>query len=107
MMDLVPAQIATLEKLSRAGFKFVSLTHVERYLSVQKNGFVALLNPSADGLRVFGQAGLRMGEGIGMLIEQGAGKAFVWKRESVPATSELLADFARFKAELQNLLMTE
>ena len=105
-MDLAPAQIATLERLAAAGFKFVTIPHVERYLGVEKEGFAALLEPMEGRLRVFGQVGLRMGEGIGMLIERGPGKAFVWKQESVATTPELLAGYERFRAELRGLLET-
>jgi len=105
-LDLAPAQIATLEKLAAAGFKFVTIPHVERYLGVEKEGFAALLEPVEGRLRVFGQVGLRLGEGIGMLIERGPGKAFVWKQELVAATPELLAGYERFRAELRGLLET-
>jgi len=77
---------------------------MERYLGVEKSGFVALLDPSEGGLKMFGQSGYRMGRGIGMLVERGAGKAFVWKTESTAATPELLAEYERFKAELKELL---
>lgn len=65
---------------------------------------MALLDPSAGGLRLFGQAGLRIGEGIGMLVERGEGKAFVWHGESVPATPELLETYHCFKTEIGGLL---
>ena len=39
-----------------------------------------------------------------MLVERESGKAFVWKSESVVATPELLADYARVKKELGDLL---
>ena len=103
-LELTPAQIATLQNLLKAGFEFVQLPHVVRYLPVEKNGFVALLDPSAGKLRLFGLAGRRIGDGIGVLVEQGAGKAFVWKGKSVAATSELLAAFEGFQAELKRLL---
>ena len=103
-MELAPAQVATLERLAQAGFGFVTIAHVERYLAVEKQGFVALLEPAEGGFRVFGQAGLRIGEGISMLVERGAGKAFVWKQESVAATSELLVTYEHFRAELRDLL---
>ncbi len=103
-MDLTPAQVSTLENLSRAGFKFVTIERVERYLGVEKNGFVALLDPSGDHLKVFGQVGYRIGEGIGMLVERSKGKYFVWKSEFVAATPELLTAYERIKSELQDLL---
>jgi hypothetical protein len=105
--ELTRDQVAVLEKLLRAGFKFVTLEHVERYLGAEKNGFVALLDPSGGKFKVFGQVGYRMGNGIGVLVEGGAGKAFVRKREVVAASPELLATYERFKTELSVLLKRE
>ncbi len=102
--ELTPDQVANLEKFWRAGFKFVALEHVERYLGVEKSGFVALLDPAGGKLKVFGQVGYRMGSGIGVLVERGGGKAFVRKNEIVAASRELLADYERFKTELTVLL---
>jgi hypothetical protein len=106
MRDLTPAQIATLEKLAAAGFKFVTLPHVERYLAVEKGSFVALLEPAEGLFRVFGQVGLRLGEGMGMLVERDGRQAFVWHQERVAATPELLAGYQQFRCELGLLLET-
>jgi hypothetical protein len=106
MLDLALAQIATLEKLAVAGFKFVTLPHVERYLAVEKERFVALLEPVEGRLRIFGQVGLRLGEGMGMLVERDGRQAFVWHQERVAATPELLAGYERFRSELERLLET-
>ena len=46
--QLTPLQIARLERLLRAGFKFVTFEHLERYLAVEKKGFVALLDVSGE-----------------------------------------------------------
>jgi hypothetical protein len=102
--ELTPAQVAVLEKLLHAGFKFVSLERFARYPAVEREGFVALLDTAAGKVRIFGQAGYRMGEGIGMLMERETEKAFVWHGESVEATPELLAAYNKFKTELNALL---
>jgi hypothetical protein len=104
-LELNHAQIAILQNLLKAGFEFVTLEHVARYLPVQKTGFVALLDPSGGRLAIFGQIGYRMGEGVGMLVERREGKAFVWKNQSVPATLDLLQAYERFKQELEALLL--
>ena len=104
-IELTPAQVLVLENLLKAGFEFVTLEHVVRYLPVQKNGFIALLNPAGGKLSVFGQTGYRIGEGVGMMVEKPQGKTFVWKNQSVAATPELLEAYERFKAELEELLM--
>jgi hypothetical protein len=103
--ELNQAQIAILQNLLKAGFEFVTLERVVRYLPVQKNGFVALLDPSGGRLDIFGQIGYRMEEGAGMLVERREGKAFVWKNQSVSATPELLGAYERFKQELEALLL--
>jgi hypothetical protein len=103
-MGLTPTQIATLERFLSTGFRFVTLERVERYLGVEKDGFVALLDPADGKLAQFGQAGLLFPEGLGMLVERGEGKAFVWKSQFVPATPELLAGYEGFKSEVQVLL---
>jgi hypothetical protein len=103
-LELTPAQIATLQNLLKAGFEFVQLPHVVRYLPVEKNGFVALLDPSGGKLQPFGLAGRRLGDGVGVLVDKGEGKAFVWKDKSVAATALLLEAFEGFQAELKVLL---
>jgi hypothetical protein len=103
-VELTAAQISILGNLLKAGFEFVTLEHVVRYLPVQKNGFLALLDPAAGKFEIFGQAGYRIGEGVGMLVEKEGGKAFVWKGQSVEATPALLEAFEGFKNELKNLL---
>ncbi len=103
-LELTPAQILILQSLLKSGFEFVPLSHVVRYLPVQKDGFVALLDPSGGKLEIFGQAGYRIGEGVGVLVEKEQGKAFVWKGQSVEATTALLEGFERFKQGLKDLL---
>ncbi len=106
-MDLTLAQSATLERLLRAGFRFVTIPHVERYLSVEKDGFVAVLEPAAGAFAIFGQIGYRMGEGMGVLVERQGRKMFVWHQQSVPATAELLAGYNLFRTELRTLLSSK
>jgi len=102
--NLNPSQVATLERFLRAGFTFVTLERYARYLGVEKDGFIALLDSSGGKLTVFSQVGYRMGDGIGMLVESGEGKAFVWKDCVIAATPELLVVYDRFKSELGELL---
>ena len=102
--SFTPTQVATLERFLSAGFTFVTMERYARYLGAEKDGFIALLDPSGGGIKLFSQLGYRIGEGIGMLVERGAGKAFVWKEQAVAATPELLAAYDRFKGELEELL---
>ena len=102
--QLTPSQVAKLERLLRAGFKFVTFERFARYPAAEKNGFVALLDTAQGRIRIFGQVGYQLGEGIGVLIERGVGKFFVWKEQSVAATPELLQAYQDFRTELQQIL---
>lgn len=105
--NLTPNQIAVLEGLLRAGFTFVSFEKYARCVGVEKEGFVALLDPTDGKLRVFSQIGYRMGDEIGMLVERKEGKAFVCHGQTVVATPELLEAYACFRVELENHLLRE
>jgi hypothetical protein len=106
-MELTPSQIRVLEKLLRAGFRFLTLPRYERYIAVEREGFVWLMDPGRGELGLFGQAGYLMGDGLAMLVERGAAKAFVCHEQSVAATPQLLAAYERFRVELGNLLKKE
>ncbi len=101
---LSPDQVSTLESLLQAGFKFVTFERYARYLAVEREGFVALLEISEGMVKLFGQVGYHVGEGIAMLVDRAGGKAFTWKSESVPATTEMLAAYERFRQDLNRLL---
>ena len=109
MFDVQPGELnsiqaRTLELLLHAGFKFVTFERYARYPAVEREEFVALLDVSGGSVKLFGQVGYRVGDGIGMLVEKEQGKAFVWKGQSVTATSELLAAYERIKLDLRGLL---
>jgi len=103
-LELTPAQITTLEKILNAGFRFLTVERAERYLGVERGGFVALLEPVDGQIKMFSQAGYLLREGIGMLVESPEGKRFVWHDLSVPATPEMLAGYEQFKKELTEIL---
>ncbi len=102
--SLTPAQVARLESLLKSGFQFVTFEQFARFPAVEKAGFVALLDISGEMVRQFGSVGYHLGNGIGVLIERPGGKAFVWKKESLQATPELLAAYESVKKELAELL---
>ena len=102
---LTPAQLARLERLRNAGYRFTAFEQFARNPAVEKAGFVALLDVSGASVRQFGSLGYHLSNGIGVLIERAGGKAFVWKSQSVEATPELLAIYESVKRELAGLLL--
>jgi len=105
--ELTPKQIGVLESLLQAGFRFVTLERYARYLAVEREGFIALLETGEGNIELFGQVGYHVGDGIAMLVERGEGQAFVWKGQSVPATPELLAAYYKTKSDLRRLMEGE
>ena len=103
-MELTPAQVSVLERILNAGFKFVTVERAERYLGVEREGFVALLEPAEGRIKLLGQAGYLVSTGIGMLVERREGKCFVWHDQSVRATPEMLAGYEKFKMELKEIV---
>jgi len=103
--ELTPAQIKTLQRLLASGFQFVPMERITRHVVVEKDGFIALLDPAEGKLKLFGQVGYRVGDGIGMLVEQGRQHSFVWKKQSIPATPVLLSACSRVKKELAEILV--
>ena len=104
VLELTPGQVAVLERVLKAGFKFVTVEHVARNLAVEKNHFVALLDTAGGKVQIFGQVGYLRDKGIAVLVERSEGKAFVWKSETLAASAELLASYEGFKGELKALL---
>ena len=102
--SLTAAQAARVERLLHAGFHLVSLEQFARYPAVEKDGFIALLDLSGEGVRPFGSVGYRVSGGIAVLVERAGGKSFVWKQSSVQATPELLVAYTRVQSELAELL---
>jgi hypothetical protein len=103
-VDLTAAQIATLEEILNAGFRFITVERAERYLGVEREGFVALLEPADGRFKLFGQAGYLMSAGIGMLVERREGKCFVWHDQAMRATPEMVAGYEKFKRELKEIV---
>jgi len=93
-----------LERILNAGFRFVAVERAERYLGVEREGFVALLEPADGRIKLFGQVGYLMSTGIGMLVEGRGGKCFVRHDQSLRATPEMLAGYEKFKKELKEIV---
>jgi len=75
-------------------------------VGVVRDGCIALLVPSPQGLEVLGTPGWRVGEAIGVLVERNGRQVFQAKQEVVEATAERLETLRRFRAELEQLLAT-
>ena len=93
-----------LARLYQAGFDVQTLERFPRSVAVLRDNCIALLEATPDGLKLLTTPGWRMGESIGVLVEQSGRKVFQHKSETVEATPERLEMLRRFREELEKLL---
>jgi hypothetical protein len=97
-----PAQ--QLQRLYLADFDLQTFDRFPRAVGVVRDNCIALLEATPEGLKMIGAPGWRMGEAIGLLVEQDGRQVFQYKSETVEATPERLKALRRFREELENLL---
>jgi hypothetical protein len=95
---------AQLQRLYLAGFELQTFDRFPRAVGVLRDGCIALLEPTPDGVRVLGTPGWRMGEVMGVLVERDGCQVFQAKSEIVEATPDRLDALARFRSDLERLL---
>jgi len=100
----MPDSASQLARLYQAGFDVQTLERFPRAVGVVRDNCIALLETTPDGLRYAAMPGWRMGESIGVLVEQGGRQVFVHKSETVEATPERLQTLRRFREDLEKLL---
>ena len=93
-----------LARLYAAGFEIQKFERYPRTLGVVRYGVIALVEPTPAGLRLVGVPGWRMGEVMGVLVEEGGRQVFRAKAEVVEATAERLEALGRFRRELEEAL---
>lgn len=104
---LMPDPSEQLQKLYLAGFELQTFDRFPKAIGVLRDGCIAFLVPGPEGLQILGNAGWRMGESLGPLVERGGMKVFVHKEQVLEATPERIATFERFRTDLRALLKGE
>jgi hypothetical protein len=93
-----------LARVYAAGFEIQTFDRYPRHIGVLREGCIALLEVTADGLKMSGTSGWRMGEVMGVLVEEGQQRVFRAKDQTVEATPKRLEALRRFEKELEGLL---
>ena len=96
----VPDPARQLAELHLAGFEIQPFERYPRAVGVLRDGAIALVEPTPDGLKLVGTPGWRMGEVMGVLVERDGRKVFQAKQEVVEATPERVAAVERLRADL-------
>ncbi|HYN14367.1 MAG TPA: hypothetical protein VES66_01085 [Terriglobales bacterium] len=100
----MPDSASQLQRLYLSGFDLQTFDRFPRAVGVVRDNCIALLEATPEGLRLIGTPGWRMGEAIGVLVEQGGRQVFQYKSETVEATPERLEMLRRFRGDLDRLL---
>ena len=103
----MPDPAEQLQRIYLAGFDLQTFDRFPKCVGVVRDGCVALLVPSTDGLQMLGTPGWRLGEAIGVLVEMGGRQVFQAKQEILEATPERLQALNRFRSDLRELLATD
>jgi hypothetical protein len=100
----MPDPAKQLAELYAAGFEIQQFERYPRAVGVLRDGAIALVEPTPDGLRLVGTPGWRMGEVMGVLVEKDGHKVFQAKQEVVEASEERVAAVQRMAADLAQVL---
>jgi hypothetical protein len=95
-----------LQRLYLDGFELQTFERYPNSIGVLRDGCVALLRATPQGLEVIGIPGWRMGEVLGVLVEREGQQVFQAKSELVEATAERLDALHRFREDLIRVLNT-
>jgi hypothetical protein len=93
-----------LQRIYLAGFELQTFDRFPKAVGVVRDGCIALLEATPVGLKLVGTPGWRMGEVMGVLVEEAGQQVFRAKSETVDATPERLEALRRFRGELEELL---
>jgi len=93
-----------LQRLYEAGFDLQTFDRFPQSIGIIRGGCIALLQASPAGLVMIGIPGWRMGDLMGVLVEEAGRQVFRAKSEVLEATPERLEALRQFRAELEDLL---
>ena len=101
----MPDPAEQLQRIYLAGFEVQTFARYARAVGIIRDNVIALLETSSSGLRLIGEPGWRMGEVMGVLVNENGRQLFRAKQEVVEATAERLEALRRFREDLDRLLM--
>lgn len=100
----MPDAAEQLQRIYLAGFEIEAFERFPTAVGVVKEGCIAMLQATPQGLQMLGTPGWRMGEAIGVLVEKDGRQVFQHKQEVIEATPEHLEALQNFRRELAELL---
>src|SRR5579862_4020197 len=93
-----------LQRIYLAGFELQTFDRYPYTVGVLRDGCIALLRSTPNGLQMIGAPGWRMGEVLGVLVENDGRQVFQAKLEVVEATPEAVEGVGRFGGEVGGIV---
>ena len=93
-----------LQRIYLAGFELQTFDRYPRAIGAIRDGCIALLEATPQGLQMVGTPGWRMGEVLGVLVEKDGRQFFQSKDQLEEATPDRLETLHRFRSDLEKLL---
>jgi len=103
----MPDSAEQLQRIYLAGFELQTFDRFPKAVGVVRGECIALLEATPAGLTMIGTPGWRMGEVMGVLVEEGGRQVFRAKSDVVEATPERLEALCQFRADLDKLLSAQ
>jgi hypothetical protein len=105
MNEFSPQQIGILERLVAKEFILVAFPLYANAVGVRKGSCAALLDPIANGgFRVLGEPCVLLDGNLTVRITEKGKTWFVWKKQRLEATLEIVLELQNFVTELKMLL---
>ena len=100
----MPDSAEQLQRIYLEGFELQTFERYPNCIGVLRDGCIALLRATPNGLDMVGTPGWRMGEVMGVLVELDGRPVFQAKSEIVEASADRLQALRRFREDLERLL---
>jgi hypothetical protein len=93
-----------LERLAAAGIQLLPAFEITTHYVFERDGFVALVERTAEGFGDIGSAGLLTGSGFAALVRRGTRSYFIAKNFEQQASPEQVESLRRFSSDLKTAL---
>jgi len=100
----MPDPAKQLASIYQAGFDIEQFERFPQAVGIVRDGCMALMQSTPNGLTMIGRPGWRMGEVMGVLVERDGRQVFQAKNQAEDATPERLKSLKKFESDLESLL---
>jgi hypothetical protein len=93
-----------LECLAAGGINILPATEISTHFVLERDGFIVLVERTADGFGRVGSAGLLTDHGFGALVWRGSQAFFIARNFEQPATAQQVSELRSFSGIVKNCI---